>query len=410
MRTTTVFRNRWLRNTTVLAGAAGIALTCVVSAAAVESDNTAPSAVNWAVPPLKPNQPQTPEEAEYGKQHGRAKPTPELLQPTLDPALHDFQPVREKNDLRADYKCGASDVLAELSKSWIAEFQKYYPKVHISVDPPYAGSLGAVELAKGNLDCVFVSRELRPTDIQGFRDTYGYDPTSVPISGGSYRQFGWLDAPVFAVHKNNPLEKLSFDQLDSVLSTTRARGGTPITKWGDLGLTGDWADKPIHIYGIKPWNGYEEFIRQRVLSTPNQRGEWRSPDTDPNVHWEPTVFKVAQEIANDPYALGYTGAAYLDSPVKVIGLSNHDGDPVYAPTHENVASAAYPLSRLVYLNVNKRPDAPLNPVLAELARFILSKQGQQVILNQGIYLPLRGFQADHSYPIAGITPETPGQK
>lgn len=405
-----MFKKRWLRNTAALFAATGLLAGGAVVAQAVQSDNSAPNLVNWAVSPLKPNTPQTPEEAAYGQQHGRAKPAPELLQPTLDPALHDFQPMQNKNELRGDYKCGASDVLAELSKNWVAEFEKYYPKVHLSINPPYAGSLGAVELAKGNLDCVFVSRELRPSDIEGFRDAYGYDPTSVPISGGSYRQFGWLDSPVFTVNKKNPIEKLSFDQLDSILSTTRARGGAPATTWGDLGLTGDWADKPIHIYGIKPWNGYEEFVRQRVLSTPGQRGEWRSADTDPNVHWEPTVFKIAQEVANDPYAIGYTGAAYLDSPVKVLSLSNHNGDPAYAPTYENVAAASYPLSRLAYLNLNKRPDAPLNPVFAELTRFILSKQGQQVILNQGIYLPLRGFQADASYPVAGITPQTPDKK
>jgi phosphate transport system substrate-binding protein len=362
--------------------------------------------VSWAVPPLKTNTPQTPAEAEYGKQHGRPKPPPELLQPTLDPALRDFTPTWGKNTLRANYNCGASDVLAELSKNWVAEFQRYYPKVNISIAPPYAGSLGAVELAQGNLDCVFVSRELRPSDIQGFRDKFGYDPTSVPISGGSFRQFGWLDSVVLTVNKNNPIEKLSFDQLDSILSTTRARGGAPITTWGQLGLTGDWADKPIHIYGIQPWNGYEEFLRQRVLSTPAQRGEWRSPDTDPNVHWDPTVFKIASEVANDPYAIGYTGNAYLDSPVKVVSLSNHNDDPVVAPTYENVASASYPLSRLVYLNLNKRPDAALPPAFAELTRFLLSKQGQQVTLKQGIFLPLRASQANASYPIVGVTPDT----
>lgn len=400
-------RKKRLRNSVVLVGAVALVLSGSLAANAVDSNNTAPNLVNWAVPPLQPNTPQTDAQAKYGMQHGRAKPQPELLQPTLDPALHEFQPMQNKNELRGDYKCGASDVLAELSKNWITEFEKYYPKVHISIDPPYAGSLGAVELAKGNLDCVFVSRELRPSDIQGFSDVYGYAPTSVPITGGSYRQFGWLDSVVFTVNKANPLDKLSFDQLDSILSTTRARGGAPITTWGQLGLTGEWANKPIHIYGIKPWNGYEEFIRQRVLSTGNQRGEWRSADTDPNVHWETTVFKIAQEVANDPYAIGYTGAAYLDSPVKVVSLSNHNSDPAYAPTYENVSTASYPLSRLAYLNLNKRPGAPLNPVFAELTRFILSKQGQQIILNQGIYLPLRSSQADASYPIAGITPNTP---
>jgi phosphate transport system substrate-binding protein len=293
-------------------------------------------------------------------------------------------------------------VLADLSKRWIAALNRYYPRVHISVDPPYAGSLGALELIKGNLDCVFVSRELKPTDVQGFHDAFGYDPLSVPISGGSYRHFGFLDSVGFAVNKANPIEKLSFDQLDSILSTTRTRGGAPIRTWGDLGLTGEWADKPIHIYGLKPWNGFEEFVRERVLSYNGHRGEWRSAEptpnapADPDVHWETTVFKLAGEIANDPLALGYTGMAYVDAPVKLVSLSDHTGDPAYAPTYENVATATYPLSRVTYFNANKKPGQPLRPALAELLRFILSRQGQQVVSDQAIYLPLRAGQVASS--------------
>ncbi|MGW1706065.1 hypothetical protein ACWCP8_11050 [Streptomyces sp. NPDC002206] len=120
------------------------------------------------------------------------------------------------------------------------------------------------ELIKGKLDCVFVSRELKPADIQGFHDAFGYDPLSIPISGGSYRHFGFLDSVGFMVNKKNPVDKLSLDPLDAVLSTTHNRGGKAATTWGDLRATGDWADKPIHIVGLQPWNGFEEFVRERV--------------------------------------------------------------------------------------------------------------------------------------------------
>ena len=102
-----------------------------------------------------------------------------------------------------------------------------------------------------------------------------------------------------------------------------------------------------------------------------------------------TVFKVASTVASDKYALGYTGLAYVDSPVKLLALSDHDNRPVYAPTYENVALADYPLSRLVYLNSNNDPSKPANPALTELTRLILSQQGQQIVRNQGIYVPLR---------------------
>jgi phosphate transport system substrate-binding protein len=361
--------------------------------------------VTWSDQPLASNVPQTEAEKEQGREHGRALPAPELLQPSLDPGVPEFHRAFRKNRLRGDYKCASSDVLPSLAKAWAAKLKKYYPKVNISVDPPYAGSLGAVELIKGNLDCVFVSRELKPTDISQFRDSFGYDPFSVPISGGSYRHFGFLDAVGFAVNKENPIEKLSFDQLDRILSTTNARGGTPIRTWGDLGLTGDWADKPIHIVGIKPWNGFEEFVRQRVLSYNGKRGEWRGDATpDPDVTLLDTVFKAASTVASDKYALGYTGLAYVDQPVKLLALSDHADSPIYAPSYENVARADYPLSRLIYLNSNNDPSKPANKVLTELTRLILSREGQQMILDQGIYVPLRSRQVATSRAILDANP------
>ncbi|MFC9536223.1 PstS family phosphate ABC transporter substrate-binding protein [Streptomyces sp. NPDC056975] len=365
------------------------------------SDNSAEHLTGWAIAPQKPVTPQTDQQDEYNQAHGRPLPTPEVLQPTLDASLANYR-AKPKNSLHGDYQCGASDVLADLSKKWIKEFEEHYPKVHIAVNPPYAGSLGALELIKGNLDCVFVSRELKPTDIQGFHDAFGYDPLSIPISGGSYRHYGFLDSIGFIVNKDNPIDKLSFAQLDAALSTTRNRGGAAAKTWGDLGATGEWADKPIHIVGIQPWNGFEEFVRQRVLNSDGKRGEWRpgvasgSTAADPNVHWEKTVFNIAKDVKEDPYAIGYTGMAYIDQPVKVLSLSRDANGPAYAPTYENVASAAYPLSRLTYLNVNKRPGKQLDPVIEELTRFILSKQGQQTVGRQQAFLPLRSEQATTS--------------
>lgn len=120
-------------------------------------------------------------------------------------------------------------------------------------------------------------------------------PTSVPIFGGSWRQYGFLDTCGFGqsselvgswsqlttetstvVNPSNPLNKLTYKQLDSIFSVTRARGGKPIVTWGDLGLTGEWSNKNITVYGLTPWNGFEEFIRQRVLSYNGVRGLWRS--------------------------------------------------------------------------------------------------------------------------------------
>ena len=343
--------------------------------------------VEWMIPAASRRIPQTPAEEEIGKTRGRPLPQPELLQPTLDPALPDYR-VRRGLRLAGTFKVSASDVLADLVRRWIAGFERDYPRVHLVLSPPFAGSLGAVALARGQIDAAFVSRELRPSDIALFKARYGYPPLSVPVSGGSYRQFGFLDSIVFVVNKVNPIEQLSFDQLDRVLSSTHARGGEAITTWGELGLKGKWKDRPIHIYGIQPWNGFEEFVRQRVLSADGKRGQWRD-----GISFARTVFPIAEEVAGDPDGIGYTGMAFVDAPVKLVALQAKTNGPAIAPTYENVASAGYLLSRLVYLNLDKAPGKPLPQALKQFLLYILSRQGQQKVLEQAIYLPLRAGQA-----------------
>ena len=344
--------------------------------------------VDWAVPALPTNKPQTPEQAKAGQQQGRELPPPEILQPALDAALPSYKP---KAGVTGSFKGAASDVLVVLANKLFEKFKTYQPNVTLSIAPPYAGSLGAKELVKGDLDFVFVSRELKPDDVTDFRAKYGYDPLSVPIHGGSYRHYGALDAVGFFVNKENPVDHLTFEQLDAIYSTTHHRGGKAVRTWGDLGATGEWADKPVKPYGIKPWNGFEEFVRQRVLSVPGKRGEWRD-----DIAFEKVVFPMAKHAADDKYAIGYSGVAYIDAPVKMIAVSEGAGKPYASPTYEYVAAATYPLSRLVFFNTNKAPDKPLAPALEEFLRFVLSKEGQQVVLDHARYIPLREFQAKES--------------
>jgi phosphate transport system substrate-binding protein len=350
---------------------------------------TGPDMVDIVQPVVPTHKPQTDAEKKIGLQQGRPLPPPELLQPTLDPALPAYVPVRAR--LHAHFKGAASDVMADLVRRWVAAFNKYQPGVKIDVPPPYAGSLGAQELAKEQLDFAFVSRELRPADVTEFQARFGYPPLSVPISGGSYRAFGALDTVAFIVNRDNPIDQLSFAQLDAILSTTGYRGAGPIRTWGQLGLGGDWADKPIHVYAIKPWNGFEEFVRQRVLSTPGKRGEWRT-----DLSFADVVFPIAKSVANDRYALGYTGMAFLDAPVKAIALQASPDRPAVPVTYEAVAGADYPLSRLTYFNVSKKPGQKLDPAIDEFLRFILSRQGQAIVREQGTYMPLRASQIAQS--------------
>jgi phosphate transport system substrate-binding protein len=377
---------------TMLAAAATLA---ALVPAGAQAQTAARPMVEWVVPATATNPRQTEAQAEEGRQKGRELPAPEILQPMLDAQLPAYQPRRDIQ-ISGTLRGASSDVLTVLAQKWMDKFKTYYPGASLSIAPPYAGSLGAIELIKGDLDFVFVSRELKPDDIKQFKTKFGYDPLSVPISGGSYRHFGALDAVAFFVNKDNPIEQITYKQLDQMYSTTHLRGGGAIAKWGDLGLTGEWADKPIHLYGIKPWNGFEEFVRQRVLSANGKRGEWRE-----DIKFEKLVFPMAKNIAADRYSIGYSGLAYTDAPVKLIPLIEKEGDAPQAPTYENVALATYPLSRLVYFNTNKAPGKPLNPVMEEFLRFVLSRDGQQVVLDHARYVPLRGSQASAARALLG---------
>lgn len=355
----------------------------------------APSAtVDWRLPAEPTHPPQSKAQDDFGMQHGRPLPAPEVLQPTLDPQLAAFEP-RYGRDLGGTLRLMCSDVLPGLVRSWIDSFAKVYPNVHLVLGPPFEGSDAAKALLEGRVDIAFVSRELKPTDVSSFRAKYGYVPTSVPVSGGSYRQYGFLDAVAIIVNPGNPVKQLSLQQLDAVFSRSHSRGDRPAATWGDLGATGAWAGKPVHVYAIKPWNGFEEFVRQRVLDAGGRRGEWAT-----GLHFDKMVFPIARRVAADPDGIGYTGLAFVDAPVKVIAIGN--GADAVSPTYTNVALAKYPLSRLVYANINRAPGAASPALVREFLRFVLSRAGQQDVRRQGIYLPLREFQVRDAERAGGL--------
>ena len=344
--------------------------------------------VEWLNPAVAKLLPRSDAEKSHGMEHGRGLPEPEFLQPPLDPALTSFS-ARLDSKIEGLFLGGASDILPGLVHAWIAEFNRIYPKVHIETGTPYAGSLGMLQVIEGNYDFVFVSRELKPTDITTYRAKYGSEPLSVPVSGASYRHYGFLDAIGFFVHIENPLTELSLAQIDAIFSSTSHRGREKIRTWGELGLAGSWKDQPIHAYGVKPWNGFEEFVRQRALDFDGKRGEWRD-----DMDFSRNAFPVAEKVAKDPLGIGYTGIAYIDHGLKVLPLVDESGSgEVIAPSYKNVAKASYPLSRLIYFNTHGSAEKAMHPLLSELVRFILSREGQRIVLDQAIYLPLRSHQA-----------------
>jgi phosphate transport system substrate-binding protein len=277
-----------------------------------------------------------------------------------------------------------ADVMDEMTLGWMKIYRKQYPKLSLTMEARASGAAGP-GLTNGTGHLAPIGREMMPKEEQAFVDKFGYKPTPIRVATGSAGSLGKTAASVIFVDKNNPLKGLSLDELDAIYSKTRNRGHSDISTWGQLGLTGDWANMPIHLYGLKPVNGIEQFLKISVLNG----GEYKD-----NIQFVKGVgfshaFNVAaDDMASHPGGLTYALLANLKPNVKVLPLSEKAGGPYYMPTVENVYTHKYPLSRYVYIYINKKPGVPLEPKVKEFLKLVLSKQGQEVVASERVYIPL----------------------
>jgi phosphate transport system substrate-binding protein len=294
---------------------------------------------------------------------------------TVDPAIPAYKPVK---GISGTLKGVESNTVTDLQQRWIDGFTKIYPNVKISVDIGGSGQ-GGPRLTNGSADFAFISREMMGREELPFVEKFGYKPLAVSVSGGSLAVKAFTDCVVFIVNKDNPLSEISYAQLDAIYSVTHNRGiREPITKWGQLGLTGDWADRPIHAWGVEIPNGYDVFVNMHVLGN----GQWR--EGIQSLH---TVIPLSDKVAADKDAISYTGLAW-NTNTKVLKLKVHEGDQAIAPTFANVADQSYPLARTIYIFANRPPGKPLSPLLREFIKYTLSREGQQAIVDDAIFTPL----------------------
>ncbi len=306
------------------------------------------------------------------------RPNPPLpYSATVDPAIPLYKPVK---GLSGTLKGVESNTVTVLQQKWIDGFTKIYPNVKISVDIGGSGQ-GGPRLTNGSADFAFIAREMMGREEFPFVDKFGYKPLAVSVSGGSLAVKAFTDCIVFIVNKDNPLNEITYPQLDAIYSATHNRGiRDSITKWGQLGLTGEWADQPIHPWGVEVPNGYDTFVNMHVLAN----GQWRD-----GIQTQHTVIPLSDKVAADKDAISYTGLAWDTNPnTKVLKLIVHPGDPAIPATFETVASQKYPLSRTIYIFANREPGKPLNSVLQEFIRYALSREGQQAVVDHGIFTPL----------------------
>lgn len=258
-----------------------------------------------------------------------------------------------------------SDTLNNLMALWTEGFRAIYPNVNIQVEGK-GSSTAPPALIEGTAQIGPMSRAMKSSEIDAFESQYGYKPTELRVA---------IDALAVFAHKDNPIKGLTLQQLDSIFSSTRKMGGTDITTWGQLGLTGDWANRPLSLYGRNSASGTYGFFKEIALA----KGDFRA-----TVKEQPGSSAVVLGIAGDLYALGYSGIGYASAGVRALPLGE-SADALFTANAENAINGDYPLARFLLLYVNKKPGEPLDLLTKEFITFILSKAGQEVVVKDGYY-------------------------
>jgi len=286
----------------------------------------------------------------------------------VDPSIPTYSQV---SGVSGNLSSVGSDTLANLMTLWAEEFKRFYPNVNIQVQA--AGSSTAPPaLTERTSNFGPMSREMKDNEIEAFESRYGYKPTAVPVA---------IDALAVFVHKDNPIEGMTLEQIDGIFSSNQRCGyAESIANWGQLAMQGQWARRDIQLFGRNSVSGTYGYFKEVALCD----GDFKN-----SVNEQPGSASVVQSVGTSINGIGYSGIGYRTSNVRAVPIAaDADGDFVEA-TPENAVAGQYPLARFLYVYVNKAPNAPLPPLETEFLKLVLSQSGQEVVIKDG-YIPLPG--------------------
>ncbi len=285
---------------------------------------------------------------------------------SVDAELTDYQ---KSSGVSGNLSSVGSDTLANLMTLWTEEFKRAYPNVNIQVQA--AGSSTAPPaLTEGTSNFGPMSRKMKDKEIAAFEKKFGYEPTAIPVA---------IDALAVYVHKDNPIKGMSIADVDAVFSSTRKCGAAAdVAKWGDLGMTGAWAGRDIQLYGRNSVSGTYGYFKKKALC----KGDYKN-----NVNEQPGSASVVQSVSASINGIGYSGIGYKTSSVRAVPLAKKAGGEFVSANSDNAVTGAYPLSRFLYVYVNKAPNKALSPLEREFVKLVMSRQGQEVVVKDG-YIPL----------------------
>ena len=284
----------------------------------------------------------------------------------LDPELPKYRAV---SGVSGNVSSVGSDTLNNLMTHWAESFQKFYPNARIQIEGK-GSSTAPPALISGTAQLGPMSREMKGTEIDAFEKKYGYKPTPIRTS---------VDALAVFVNKDNPIKCLGMAQVDAVFSKSRRHGlKEDITTWGQLGLTGEWAKKPLSLYGRNSASGTYGFFKEHAL----KNGDFKDA-----VKEQPGSASVVQGVTVDRHGIGYSGIGYATAGVRAVPLSEKQGGKCVEATADNSYSGSYPMSRFLYVYINKAPGKALDPLTRELVKLVVSREGQEGVVKDG-YFPI----------------------
>jgi len=283
----------------------------------------------------------------------------------VDPKIRKYTPVA---GVAGNLSSVGSDSLNNLMTYWAEGFKKKYPNVNIQIEGK-GSSTAPPALTAGTAQLGPMSREMKGAEVEAFQKKYGFKPTRIGVA---------LDSLAVFVNKDNPIKSLSLDQVDGIFSKTHKSGHADITTWGQLGVTGRLAKMPISLYGRNSASGTYGYFKEHAL----HKGDFKN-----TVKEQPGSASVVEGVARDIAGVGYSGIGYTTSGVRAVPLSAKDGSPAAEATYQNVLNGKYPMSRMLYIYVAKQPGKPIPKVVEEFIKYVLSKEGQEIVVKDG-YDPL----------------------
>lgn len=283
---------------------------------------------------------------------------------TVDSGLPEYHAA---SGISGNLSSVGSDTLANLMTLWAEDFNRVYPNVNIQIQA--AGSSTAPPaLTEGTSNLGPMSREMKDDETEAFEDKHGYKPTAIPVA---------VDALAVLVNKDNPIKGLKMEQVDGIFSSTNKCGGASIETWGDAGVAA-WGAKSIQLYGRNSVSGTYGYFKEHALC----KGDFKS-----NVNEQPGSASVVQSVTESVNGIGYSGMGYSTSGVKMVPLAKKGSTNYVEASPENALNGTYPLTRYLFIYVNKKPNQPLAPLENEFIKMVLSKTGQQSVIKDG-YIPL----------------------